>query len=659
MKCFFKIILLLTVLLLYNCHLDKTEELETSIVIKDSISKLFVKAKKQPYEKARVILFTAIDLSKTIENDSLYFKSINKLAILEYRNTKYHQFKKYSEKLVKVAFEKKDTLYLAKGFFNLGSYYSRISKIDSSYYHFNEAKRYYLAIKDSAKVGSCLLNMSIIQTGVGDYYGSENTIKEALSYVEQSTKTKTKRSLYNNFGVTSYELKDYKNGLYWYEKALALTKLPSLKAIILNNIGVIYRDMGNYKEAIVYFKKALENDLKKQSHTQAMLIDNIGYVYFLEKKSKALQKLQTAFTIRKGIESQRGRIVSKLHLAEYYLYKKDTGQAFTFLKTALIDARKIKDVKNRLKILALLSDNISNRSYKEELEFLKDSVFLAERTYRQVFAKIRYRTEQKENEYDFLQTQFIEQTSFLEDQEQKKISFAILFGVSLVLLIIGIYLFNQRKKIHQQQLLIEKLKARAEEKQAISIHLHDAIAGDILLGLQHSEKLQKTIKTQEFTTLISIFERAYEKARKISQDLSQLYFQKTAFAQKITNLCIEYSFHNDIKIIHQGIQKISWDIMIDEVKIAIFGILQEALTNVLKHADASEVLLTFDTKDKILSMIISDNGLGNDIEKNSKGIGLLNMQKRVEDLEGTITFKSNKPTGTTVNIEIPMLTKNG
>lgn len=659
MKYFFKITLLLAVLLLSNCHIDKMEKLETYVAIEDSISNLFVRAKKQAYEKARETLFRSIDLSKKIENDSLYFKSVNKLAILEYRNRKYQHFKKYSERLIKVAFEKKDTLYLAKGFFNLGSYYSRISKIDSSYYYFNEAKLYYLAIKDSAKVGSSLLNMSIIQTGSGDYYGSENTIKEALSFIEHSTKTKTKRSLYNNFGITSYELKNYKNGLYWYKKALALTKLPSLKAVILNNIGIIHRDMSNYKEAVIYFKKALEIDLNKQEHTQAMLIDNVGYVYFLERNPRALQKLEKAFVIRKQIQNQRGQIVSRLHLAEYYLYKKDTGKAFTFLKNALKDAIKIKDVKNRQKILVLLSDNTSYNPYRKELQFLKDSIFLAERTYKQVFAKIRYRTEQKEIEYDFLKTQFIKQTSYLEKQQRKKISFAILFGVSLLLLFVGIYLYYQRKKIHKQQLLIEKLKARAEEKQAISVHLHDAIAGDILLGLQYSEKLQKRIKNQEFTTLISIFERAYEKARKISQDLSQLYFQKTTFAQKITNLCIEYSFHNDIKIKHQGIQTISWDMVIDEVKVGVFGILQEALTNILKHADASEVLLIFDVKDKMLRVTISDNGKGIDIKKNNKGIGLLNMQKRVEDLEGAITFMSNKSNGTIVKVQIPMLTKNG
>tara|TARA_R110002051_G_scaffold174602_2_gene244813 strand:- start:2027 stop:3937 length:1911 start_codon:yes stop_codon:yes gene_type:complete len=633
------------------------KESEKVFTVKDSIISLLTNSKKEPFKKAKQMLENAISLSKIDEYDSLHFKSLNRLAVLEFKNKNYLKFKKQSQTLLKVAFDKKDTLYLAKGFFNLGSYYGKINRVDSAYYHFNEAKQYYQILDDSLKVGSSLLNMSILQTGVGDYYGSENTILEALSYIENTKKIQTKRSLYNNFGVISYELRHYQDGLYWYKKALEITSLPKAKAVILNNIGVTYRDMKDYKRAIHSFEKGLEFDLTQQQHIQAMLIDNIGYVNFLERNPNALQKIETAFGIRKKIKNYRGQIVSKIHLGNYYIYEKDTVKAFKFLESAIDQGKNIKDSKNILKILQLLSENSSNTKYRDEYKMIRDSIFFAERNYKHLFAKIRYRTEQKENEYDFLENQFIEQTFSLKEQERKKIKYATLFIISLVLLIVGFYLFYQRKKIHQQQLLIEKLKARAKEKQAISVHLHDAIAGDILLGLQYSEKLQKKIQNSEFTTLILIFERAYEKARKISQDLNQFYFQKTTFTQKVTNLCREYSFHNDLKIIHKGIETISWTALIPEIKVVFFEIIQEGLTNILKHAKASEVLLTFYTKDKILGLIISDNGIGMDNYNKVNGIGILNMKNRVADLNGTIVFKSIKLKGTTIKIQIPNLIK--
>lgn len=659
MKPFFKInIIVLFFFLLYNCQIEKNKSGKKVVSLKDSISNLLKISKKVPFEKAKHMLEKAIFFSKELGNDSLYFKSKNRLAIIEYKNRNYKQFKTHSSTLLKIAFERKDTLYIAKAYYNLGSYYSKIGQVDTSYYHYNEAKRFYQRIKDSAKVGSSMLNMSILQIGKGDYYGSESTIKDGLSFIKKEMYPKTTRSLYNNFGIISYELKHYKDALRWYKKALKLTKNSKAQAVILNNIGIIYRDLNDYKNATKYFNKGLAIDLKKEEHIYAMLLDNLGYVHLFQGRSDALLIMQKAFAIRNSINNHRGQIVSKLHLGNYYLFKTDTTKSFKFLTSGLKKAKSIKDAKNLLKILKVLSENSSNAMYQSMYIRLKDSIYESERNYKHIFAKIKYRTTLIENEYDVLQTQFNKQANNLKKQEKQKVQYALLFGTTCILLILGFHFFNQRKKIHKQELIIEKLKAKAEEKQAISVHLHDVIAGDILLGLQHSEKLKKTIKNQEFTTLISIFERAYEKARKISQDLSQLYFRKTTFTQKVNNLCIEYSFQNDIKITHQGIQTISWNVVIDEVKIAIFGILQEALTNILKHAKASEVQLTFEKKSEQLSIILSDNGVGRGIEKDNRGIGLLNMQKRVKDLKGTITFKRNKPSGTIVHFHLPILTKN-
>tara|TARA_R110002051_G_scaffold181774_1_gene251329 strand:+ start:98067 stop:100043 length:1977 start_codon:yes stop_codon:yes gene_type:complete len=652
------IIILFTLLILsFGCQKKSKEYEKKDNSLKDSISFLLESSKNASFKKAKPLLKSAITLSKELNNDSLYFKSINRLAVLEFKNKEYTQFKNQSNHLLKTAFEKKDTLYLAKSCFNLGIYYGRVSEIDTAYYYYNESKRYYFAINDSLKVGSCLLNMSILQIGVGDYYGSENTIREALSFLENHEYSNTTRSLYNNFGITSYELEQFKESLYWYEKALDLTKIDHAKAVILNNIGIIHRDMKNFKKASGYFKEGLKLDLKNEEPIKAMLIDNLGYVNFLEGQPNALPIMEKAFEIRKQIKSYRGQVVSSLHLGEYYIHKKDTTTGFNFLTTALVQAKEIKDSKNVLKILENLSKNSSNRKYGFQEKIMKDSIHRAERKYKHIFAKIRYRTEQKENEYDFLETQFIKQTSTLKEQQRKKIQYAILFGISFLLLIIGFYFFRQRKKIHEQQLLIEKLKARAEEKQAISIHLHDAIAGDILLGLQQSQKLKSSLQTQEFNMLISIFERAYEKARKISQDLSQIYFQKISFPQKIINMCVEYSYHNDFNVKQQNIEVIPWNQLHQEIKKAVYGILQEALTNVLKHAKASEVIFIFDKKGKTIIITIIDNGIGIDLNTGNEGIGILNMQKRVSDLKGTIEFKNNQPKGTLIRVKIPMLYK--
>ena len=268
---------------------------------------------------------------------------------------------------------------------------------------------------------------------------------------------------------------------------------------------------------------------------------------------------------------------------------------------------------------------------------------------------MRYRTRQKEHALNFLQTKYSQQELVLKQQEREKIWYATLLAVTLIFLIGIIYFFLQRRKINKQKLIIEKLRVRAEEKQAISVHLHDAIASDILLGLQHSESMKDSIKTKEFDKLISILERAYEKARKISQDLSQIYFHQTSFQQKVINLCVEYSFHNDLKVEHKGLDSIEWEKINKEVKIAIFEILREGFSNILKHAQASRVNVSFLKKGNYIYFKIQDNGIG--IQNNNvvEGIGMLNMKKRVGDLAGTINTISNIENGTILEINIPIL----
>ena len=322
--------LLLLVISLQSCNREAVKENSTPFIIKDSINILLKRSKGIDTEQAKELLNRALLISKKGNADTLRLKVINKLAVLEYKTRQYEKFKAYSNELIKIAEGQKDTFYLAKGLFNLGSFYSRFTKIDSAYYYFNESKELYKIINDSSKVGSNLLNMSIIQTGIGDYYGAERTAVKGLSYLNKRNNHKTIRSLYNNLGIIFYELKQYKEGLYWYQSALELTKKAKAKAVLLNNIGIIYRDMESYDKAISYFEKALTIDLKKAQNVRAMLLDNLGFTQFLKSKQSGLKAIKEGAAIRKIVSDYRGKIVSDLHLGIYYHFHKDTLKAFNF-----------------------------------------------------------------------------------------------------------------------------------------------------------------------------------------------------------------------------------------------------------------------------------------------------------------------------------------
>ncbi len=88
----------------------------------------------------------------------------------------------------------------------------------------------------------------------------------------------------------------------------------------------------------------------------------------------------------------------------------------------------------------------------------------------------------------------------------------------------------------------------------------------------------------------------------------------------------------------------------------IYRIVQELLRNVVKHAEAREVIVQLTIEDNILNLIVEDDGKGFDPEKasNGNGLGLGNIQSRVAYLHGQLSIDSRKGEGSTFTVDIPL-----
>ena len=94
----------------------------------------------------------------------------------------------------------------------------------------------------------------------------------------------------------------------------------------------------------------------------------------------------------------------------------------------------------------------------------------------------------------------------------------------------------------------------------------------------------------------------------------------------------------------------------NELAISAYRIVQEALSNVMKHAQASnaEVTLVLDDEHEVLRIAVEDDGQGFDPAVSSEGIGIIGMRERVYALRGTMAVRSAPQRGTTVEITLPL-----
>ncbi|MFI2744677.1 sensor histidine kinase, partial [Zhouia sp. PK063] len=194
-------------------------------------------------------------------------------------------------------------------------------------------------------------------------------------------------------------------------------------------------------------------------------------------------------------------------------------------------------------------------------------------------------------------------------------------------------------------------QGKEEERKRIARELHDGILGK-LFGVRLSLDFLNNRKEEE---VIEKRKGYLEELKNIGNEIRLLSHQlnydsqfKKEFAELIKNYVFDESLPFDIQLNMDD--NINWEMVEDTVKLNLFRILQEALNNIIKHANATTVVINFTKKAEHLSLEIQDNGTGFDTAKASDGIGLQNMKKRVQQLKGTCKINTGE-NGTTVAVE--------
>jgi len=122
-------------------------------------------------------------------------------------------------------------------------------------------------------------------------------------------------------------------------------------------------------------------------------------------------------------------------------------------------------------------------------------------------------------------------------------------------------------------------------------------------------------------------------------------------AVKEMAMAVSASNKISIEVIDHGLE----ERLENSLELSIFRIIQELVTNVIKHAEASEASVHITNHDESLNIMVEDNGKGFNVKNISKssGMGISSIDKRVENLGGTVTIESEINKGTTVIIDLP------
>jgi len=210
-------------------------------------------------------------------------------------------------------------------------------------------------------------------------------------------------------------------------------------------------------------------------------------------------------------------------------------------------------------------------------------------------------------------------------------------------------------KEERQKHLNALLDGQEIERNRISREIHDGIGQYLLaMKLRLQNVFLNNAATENLSEAEKILAKTLDETKRISNNLLPLELIEMGLLPSLTKLIKEFEASSGIQtdfVHYQVPEKLG-----QKTKTYIYRIIQEALSNIIKHAKASEVNIQILCSDQKLTLLIQDNGKGfdNNAQEEYKGNGLNNIKNRVSILSGTFTIESVVKEGTILNIKIPL-----
>jgi signal transduction histidine kinase len=212
---------------------------------------------------------------------------------------------------------------------------------------------------------------------------------------------------------------------------------------------------------------------------------------------------------------------------------------------------------------------------------------------------------------------------------------------------------------HLRALTARLVSAQEDERRRISLELHDE-TGQSVTALQLSLALIQTELPAELPELqqkvneaISLADAAMERLRTLAHNLHPPALERVGLDQTLRDYCQHVARHSGLCVEYRGAD---FSTVPRHYQISIYRIVQEALTNVVKHAHARSVWVEINRDAETISLDIRDDGCGFVIPtgQQTNGLGLVGIQERMEAIGGILQILTEPGKGTRITASVPL-----
>lgn len=526
-----------------------------------------------------------------------------------------------------------------------------------------------------------LFQVSLYLT-LANAYSEEGLYDEALRFYLQGIRMA--ESLNNKIAVNDYKLgianiyaarKEYNKAIAAYNDLLDTGGDIQIEHLVYERLGAIFleqKDLSKAKQytgkALAFFRQQHQEKKELQAKLTLGIIEELSqqsanaYSIYNEVKNDALQHRFFDLYISAG---QR--------MGDLLITKKEYDNAKILLSLVYANALQWNNVEAQLKVLNSLRNlYAATGDYKNAYALMTQYMGISREVLNRQNKKeineleIKYQTARKEKEILNKENEL---------NHQKTVKYSLLIGFLVILLpVIGLlYMYYQKlqtqsklnatmEEMNRQKIAallkdkeLELLKAsvsgQEKERKRIAGELHDSIGGNLAaIKLQLSDPT----RVNRMESLIRQLDDTYRQVRDLSHDLVPQKFSNTGFADLITGYIRQFDMPGNAVITFHAFPAEEIDRIGTSLKVELYKIIQELITNAQKHSQASKVEIQLTQLDGVLKLLFEDDGRGFSPETVKYGIGFQNIRERVKLFDGVFSIDSFPSRGTVIDIEIPL-----
>ncbi|WP_158605962.1 sensor histidine kinase [Taibaiella sp. KBW10] len=519
--------------------------------------------------------------------------------------------------------------------------------------------------------------LGIVHNRIGNVYNYQSDFEKAAYYYQQAALLSEKHSAsvmpasyaYSNLATIMAQQKQYHKAVYYIDKAIIYARqqkdLPLLATLLLNK-AVNLNNQEQRVAALIILDTAAQ--IARSTHNMSLLFTiliNAGSInLYLEKAPTALQKLKEAEQISAKQDVSLFEQVSLYGIiGDTYLQLKAYDQAKAYLDLAWEHAETIP--KEKMFLLAKKSElahalGNDQQAYRLSQEYhrFKDSLHEQDITLQVQEMETKYRTLEKDKE-------IVQKQSHIADQRQQIAHKNLWIALSAltIFIILSFLVFayirnNNKQKLLKRNSEIERLQSvligEEAERQRLAQELHDGVnsqlAGAKGYLITLSQWFPEIASSEPYTKSKDIIDETAVELRRLAHNL----------LPNALNLGLKEAVKHFLQQIQSGTETQfefhgygTFGALDANQSLNIYRIIQEIVHNVLKHARATEVIILLNEYSKEYSLIIEDNGIGMPDTALQEGMGLHNIRRRVQALQGSISIESAAQKGTLFSIHIP------